>query len=287
MISADANPVMQLRPTPRAIPAHPLPALLLAIALLATGANASQAPQAHDEARCGNCHDGGRATAGTIEMAPTADRLTPRCLACHDKTMAATRTNHLFHGQPGHSCVNCHKFHDPTVLRAGNNEFSVTFDDSRTQTHCHACHQVGGQVRQIAEGAQFAASAVYHSDKYDLAMLSPSDGCLICHDSGTSSVTMPAHAAPIPRFNTHASHPYGIRFTPGQGRGAGRIRADIDPRLPLPDGKIECQTCHLIPSATKDLLVPFADPYAMCLGCHQVRYKEQEDLGPLALADGR
>ena len=45
-------------------------------------------------------------------------------------------------------------------------------------------------------------------------------------------------------------------------------------------------TCHAIPAGTKDLLVPFDDPYALCLGCHLVGAAPRPD-APLALAGTR
>ncbi len=47
------------------------------------------------------------------------------------------------------------------------------------------------------------------------------------------------------------------------------------PRLPLPAGRLECQTCHSLTAGTKDLLIPFADPYALCNGCHTERQPAQ------------
>lgn len=255
-------------------------ATLLAVALPAFAGN-------HDQARCGDCHGGGAfASADMPRSGLAAAAVTGRCQACHDGSRPAGDGGRAFHGRADRACIACHCFHDPSTLRAGDREFTVAMGDPGLQAHCAACHQPGTRLGPIDAGHRFAAEAVYHDDSRDLARMSISDACLVCHGTSGTALAMPEDGPEAIAINTHASHPFGIRFTPGQGTGDGKIRRDIDPRLPMPKGRIECVTCHSIAGGTKDLLVPFDDPYALCLGCHQVGDDARVD-GQLALVGDR
>ncbi len=276
---------MQLRRTQKY-----LAILLCAASLLAAVPGvvfAEAGPGAHDQVRCGDCHGGGAYRKAAVQAAgPVAAAVSRRCAGCHDGIAPIGDGGHAFHGQANRSCTECHSFHETDRLRAGDREFKVPLGDPGVQAHCQACHQPGTPLSLIDPGHRFAAESVYHDDSRDLARMSASDACLVCHDPAGAAVEMPRGAPAILQINTHASHPFGIRFSPGQGSGDRKIRHEIDPRLPLPNGKIECVTCHSIPGGAKDLMVPFEDPYAMCLGCHRVGDRRRSG-GTLALADGR
>lgn len=224
--------------------------------MLATWAGTvSAADHAHDQASCGACHGG---------ATPTAQG----CVSCHQPG-AETELARVFHARADADCLACHVFHEPTRFKAGEQTFTASLDDPATREHCRSCHAPGARLDRIDAAHREAAELVYHDDRIDLARLSPSEGCLLCHEDGGGAVEVATTRRP-PRFRAHASHPFGIRVTPGQGRGDGKIRDRLDHRLELPRGQIECQTCHSLPAATVDLLVPFATPEALCLGCHQL-----------------
>jgi predicted CXXCH cytochrome family protein len=54
-----------------------------------------------------------------------------------------------------------------------------------------------------------------------------------------------------------------------RGSQSKGLRWKLDPRIRLFDGRIECQTCHLLGAGTDDLLVEFERKYDLCLGCHE------------------
>jgi predicted CXXCH cytochrome family protein len=276
---------MQLGRTSRLSAFQLVSAALMALALPTFAGG--DVPIAHRSARCGDCHGGEAFASPEMPRAGlTAAAITQRCEACHDELRPQGDGARAFHDGSTRACIACHRFHDPSVLRAGDHEFAATIADARLQAHCRACHQPGVRLGRIDGAHRFAAEVVYHDDARDLAGMSPSDACLLCHGTSGHALAMPGDGPEIIAINTHASHPFGIRFTPGQGRGDGKIRREIDPRLSLPEGRIECVTCHAITSGTKDLLVPFDDPYALCLGCHQVGDETRVE-GPLALAGDR
>lgn len=248
--------------------------LIGSLLLLATWIGpAAAGDHAHDQARCGGCHVGAVANA-------------QRCLSCHQPSVA-TDLGRVFHVRSSTDCLACHVFHQPSRLKAGDRTFTVSLDDPATREHCRSCHAPGVRLEAIDPAHREAAALVYHDDRIDLAQLSPSEGCLLCHEDGGGASAVATTQRP-PRFRAHASHPFGIRVFPGQGRGDGKIRDQLDHRLSLPRGMIECQTCHSLPAATVDLLVPFATPEALCLGCHQLGDTPPTlPPSPLALADTR
>jgi hypothetical protein len=100
--------------------------------------------------------------------------------------------------------------------------------------------------------------------------------CLRCHDNSSSSTWKAATDGQL-SFNTHASHPYGIRVIPGKGNSSNWIAHEIDSRLPMFEGKMECQTCHLLTADNEDLMVPFETKYDLCRGCHK-HYGDEDGL---------
>ncbi len=115
------------------------------------------------------------------------------------------------------------------------------------------------------------AAVLYHGDSDNLVGKSPSQGCINCHDSDSSSAWKQATEELPLTFKTHASHPIGKRIIPGSGPLGNRIQRHLDTRIPLFDGRMECQSCHDLTAPTKDLLIAFAEPKQLCLGCHQLK----------------
>ena len=258
--------------------------VLAATAAATLAADGDEAVGVHAAIRCAGCHDRSNAFASADAPVATAatDTRAERCRDCHGNMSGPDRADDPFHARAGRSCLQCHSFHEPTALRIGDQVVAMNLSDATTRDHCRGCHRPGADLSRLDDGHRAAAAVVYHGGRFDLAALSPSDGCLLCHERGRSDVSLPADVPPAPRFHTGASHAYGIPVVPGQGSGPRRIRDPIDPRLTLPGGRMECLTCHQLTGGAHSLLVPFEDPYAMCLGCHQVR---QQD--PLTVAATR
>jgi predicted CXXCH cytochrome family protein len=220
-------------------------------------------PRAHTGLACTECHDfSGQATAG----AAPSDR---SCRSCHALQNAVrTGAGHAFHSDPSRGCLECHSFHEVRSIKIRDQRFSIEFDNAALQAICRSCHLAGMGTPKPENGHE-AAVDFFHSGDPALMNLSPSEACLICHDSDSFQEPPAFSACGAPRFRTRASHPFGVTVTPGQGEGAMPIRLDIDPRILLIDQRIECQTCHLAAGAGEDKLVELDGQLGLCLGCHQ------------------
>lgn len=229
--------------------------LLIALLLVAPGGVWAQEPAAHREAACSSCHGFQRRDAGLAAL---------DCLGCHQVDVALAPA---FHGR-GTDCLRCHSFHDTDLIRAGARQFVHALDDPTRAWHCASCHEAGTDLDALSDGHRLAAELLYHRDGEALAGLSPSEACLRCHGLERNDLLVEQSPTELPAFMEHASHAYGIVVEPGMRVGGRRLAAVLDPRLPLPAGRLECQTCHSLSAGTEDLLIPFDDRYALCNGCH-------------------
>ncbi|MFQ6008485.1 MAG: hypothetical protein ACE5K8_05970 [Candidatus Zixiibacteriota bacterium] len=121
------------------------------------------------------------------------------------------------------------------------------------------------------------AAKLYHSDFIYLSHLSPSEMCLICHSTDRATVvndtffaSMFSQEAYVPTVDPHGSHPIGQIVRPGSSELGDRMRMDIDSRLLLPGGRIECITCHSL-STTNDFRADgFVTQNELCRACHDI-----------------
>jgi predicted CXXCH cytochrome family protein len=238
---------------------------------------ALDASPGHETLACDSCH------MRTAESGKTLAVENNRCLRCHDTTSPSSSATNTFHASENESCTTCHSFHRTEELKAGDTIIAYKYGDQSIGRHCVSCHAEGKRAsdlnNQLSEGHR-AAARIYHENGPYIAGLTPSEGCLLCHSKhGADALALKVVNSP-PRFNEHASHPYGARVAPGMNSGGFRIRSSIDPRLALFEGRMECQTCHDVTDNTADLLVRFDQPTDMCLGCHQ---RTGSDLPALAV----
>ena len=241
--------------------------LLGAVVFAAAPGASNPQPTVHQGEACGPCHLSVSISSESFKAPANAE-----CLGCHQANQISKG---VFHASAQGRCVDCHNFHEPeniTVSPSGTPQKLIGTTDGG---HCQSCHDPRGTLSSLSS-AHKAAANLYHNEADQLAYISPSQACLRCHSdvSGSSWQTVPEDE--ILAFNTHASHPYSIRVIPGQGNSTNWIREEIDPRLPLFDGVMECQTCHLLTANNDDLMVPFATKYDLCNGCHQ-HYGDDEN----------
>lgn len=270
---------------------HPaLLGLLLATAWAAVAhAERPAADDPHAGIACSTCH-GARAVRAVA--ARGLDAPDPRSSTCRDCHRVAGRSGTRdaggarealgFHRDATADCTSCHSFHEPQRLQtaAGQLRIGSAGLTGTVPGHCAACHAQGSVLANLSP-AHREAAALYHRDAALLAEASPSQGCLNCHAAGTTSDWIDAASERL-TFNLHATHPLGVDVVPGSGQDERRLQASLDPRLRLFEGRIECQTCHSLTAATADLLVPFEQPYDLCLGCHQMDDSRQpHDRRPL------
>ncbi len=234
---------------------------VVCLVAVSAAAEGSPAVDAHESLACDSCH---MRTAG-FGSGPRIDE--SRCLRCHDTSPKAAPAAAAFHRSDA-GCATCHSFHRPSELRAVDATFEHDFGNPDLARHCNACHGTARGAAGLNE-AHRAAAKVYHGNADVLARLTPSEGCLLCHSKHDADPTALRMVSTTPRFNEHASHPYGAVVAPGRSTGGFRIRRDVDPRLPLYDGRMECATCHDITDDAPDLLVRYESPTDLCMGCHR------------------
>jgi hypothetical protein len=190
-----------------------------------------------------------------------------QCGNCHRTRTSGKETQLTFHVTSSKNCTECHLFHETDRITAGNTSFKFRFDKRSSQmTVCSSCHGLGENPAMISEGHKRAA-VLYHADYGQMAGLSPSQACMLCH-SENASTNEASEGLTIPQFREHDDHPMSVKVVSGEGEPGNRIRFAIDPRLQLFNGKIECQTCHSLTSQSQGRLRDFASFTELCNGCH-------------------
>jgi predicted CXXCH cytochrome family protein len=249
--------------------------LVLAAGAAAAGPATTAPANPHDGISCSMCHGRAaiRALAVTHDTGP--DPRSRACRECHRERQRPTGGAGAtlgFHGDPTADCAGCHSFHEPGLIKTavGDIRAGAARLAGALPGHCAACHAEGSSLGDLSP-AHRTAAGLYHRDAAQLAEASPSQGCLNCHAAGTDSPWLRETDGQMLTFNLHATHPLGVAVVAGSGSDERTLRTDLDPRLRLFDGRIECQTCHSLTAATADLLVPFEQPYDLCLGCHKLR----------------
>jgi predicted CXXCH cytochrome family protein len=245
----------------------------LTAACLAAGSEAAPAEDPHAGISCAKCHLGVTARAMSTAGTDDADPRSRACRACHRdvRGRGATAMALGFHSGERADCAGCHTFHQAGRLKSAVGEVRLEAGPGQSATsHCAGCHVEGARLAAMT-GAHRTAATLYHEGGVVLAGQTPSQGCLNCHSAGAATDWQKRTVEEPLAFSEHATHPIGIPVVAGSGQDERRIRGRIDPRLRLFDGRIECQTCHSLSASTADLLVEFATPRDLCLGCHDLR----------------
>lgn len=245
----------------------------LTVACLAGGPGGTSGDDPHAGISCARCHRGSANSAMFTSGADVADPRSHACRACHGNMNArsAAATAMGFHGSDRTDCAGCHSFHQTGQLKSTVGEVRLGSGFPQAVAgHCAGCHVKGAPLRAL-NGAHRTAAGLYHRDAAALVNQSPSEGCLNCHSDRSATEWQKQTREERLAFSEHATHPIGVAVVPGSGQDVRRIREDIDPRLRLFNGRIECQTCHVLTASTPDLLVDFTPAGDLCLGCHQLR----------------
>ncbi len=222
----------------------------------------------HKDITCTTCHTVVADLESTENAAPNFDL---RCRTCHSNMARVDKETGLtFHTRNLRPCAECHSFHKPEALLAGDRLFAMNYSNQSRLTGCYACHGESENTTALSPGHR-AAAKVFHSDYKLVSGLGPSELCLVCHseDASIPPDILPQGAL-VPRFSDHANHPVGVQVVMGSGSGENRIRPQIDTRLRLFSGRIECQTCHSLSTTNPGHLVAFKSKADLCLGCHQI-----------------
>lgn len=245
-----------------------------ALVQCAESALSARTPTRHESVSCSDCHS---LVAENENLSLLVDDSDLRCTECHDLSEFPTRLATAFHASGRRDCSGCHLFHTPRRLRVGDSSFQHAIGNAVVARHCESCHGEGRRSDGLGAG-HLGATDLFHGGKPDLASLSPSQGCLLCHSSEAEGFAM---ADDAPRIHPAASHIYGEPLQNSAGVGGYSIRVNLDSAIRLFDGRIECQTCHDITGGTRFLLVALDGEPVACLGCHR---RVQTDDPTIALA---
>ena len=267
--------------------------VLVALVALADAVPAAEyaQPVAHARAACNRCHGATQASFGTAVGAASGSGLGAmfddhattagsalagtaamdrQCRSCHGdgpRGRGALGTDHADHGR---RCTSCHQFHDANLVRTAAGSVDLAGLGEASAAHCQSCHAPGANLGDVSEGHR-AAARLYHAEGGALADVSPSAACLRCHDRDSTSPWRQAAAGAAPLFDGHRSHAVGVPVDLGAGDHMVSIRRELDPRIRLFDGDMECQTCHQLATRTRYALAPVDSPKALCLGCHEFK----------------
>lgn len=238
-----------------------LPALGLLLLQQPLPAWAGNEPDAHGTALCGDCHSGGIAPQHNAEL------IARQCSDCHDSQTLAVQSASGHH-QGANQCLDCHSFHDPSQIAVAKNAAIQVPLSAIDSAQCQGCHGAQSNLKLLS-AAHRKAAELYHDQAKQLQHANASETCLNCHSNLSASDWQAKTDGAVLAFNEHGSHPYGVNVVPGSGNSSNWIAWEIDQRLPLFDGRMECQTCHQLTAGTDDLLIPFETKYDLCKGCHR------------------
>jgi hypothetical protein len=171
-----------------------------------------------------------------------------------------------FHESPALRCQNCHSFHTPNAVQASSRTIKTGSKSDVYLGHCVSCHEKSMKTASLSSGHREAVS-FYHSNSQVLGMLSPSEGCMVCHANGRTSHFVRLEKGNQPRFSEMASHPYGIPYKRNEATDSPQTEA-FQPLLI--NGRIECQTCHRLTSQTADYLAGGGVSGDLCSSCHEM-----------------
>lgn len=237
----------------------------------------SKAPNASTwtDHRCGTCHSFDAMLSHPVDITPSMavpddlplidGRLT--CITCHDNSSAAAHRS----------------------ARSGGS--ALLRRDMEGESFCTACHDASGIDRRDMHGANLGRAHLAQADvaalwgqperpdsETDLPPSAASERCLGCHDGSVSSSV--SHDFGRGRRRgigssslTTGGHPIGMSYPVARrdpGGGSGYTPAEqLDRRLRLINGRVECLTCHSPFSPNKGLLVMPNTRSDLCLSCHE------------------
>jgi len=232
------------------------------ILILESNPNRNYVNEAHQGQDCAKCH---AILAYADDSALPLPDPSAGCQSCHAAGTAAAPSESIWHTSENQDCVRCHSFHESNMIFAAGDEFEFSRQSQVQKMACLTCHNPSTSLENVAQ-YHVEARHLFHSD-IPLNAATLSEVCLNCHGGeltpGAADLTTKAISV------THSvSHPIGVEPIPGEGDNTNRIRFQLDPKVALYDGRIECQTCHQLNRSQIAFSSPFEPAYDLCLGCH-------------------
>lgn len=217
------------------------------------------------------------------------------CLRCHKETSVSM--SHPIGGKPTFplprdmyldwkgemTCTTCHYMHKNAGGAHGDGNKKYLRRNSTGKDFCLECHQQGFLSRKGLTHALATGSA--HSpqfSEFDSGELlgSSSAECLSCHDGsiasdgGTMTLDDSNRSSGVwehQGYEGASSHPVGIDYKDAYRRNPMEItEISLLPRtILLPDGKVECISCHNLYTKNEGLLSVTNFGSRLCLTCHK------------------
>jgi predicted CXXCH cytochrome family protein len=181
---------------------------------------------------------------------------------------AAALIGTLYSSQPG----------QPWVFAAGTGHAGLD---------CVACHHVHAPEGVRAQW-QSPGEPIPHFPFYRSRIDTLDEGsklCLSCHDGAIApAVSMPQHALIVSEIGRSVgvtggrlrfpmgNHPVGVRYDAGSPRFAREPGLRDGVEIPLPDGRVQCVSCHDPHGTTghEHLLWVSNRRSGLCLSCHRM-----------------
>ncbi len=173
------------------------------------------------------------------------------------------------------TCTTCHYMHEHDDQPYHDNPRFLRRQSSG-QNFCRECHQQGFMDNRTM-GHSLAKSEAHYTpyagNEAGSSLDESSAACLTCHDGSLArdegTFSLSAGIWTHDSYSSRNSHPIGVRYR--DARGGRRAYRDIS-ALPdvvrLPDGKVECVSCHNPYSSNDKLLVIDNHGSRLCLTCH-------------------
>lgn len=212
------------------------------------------------------------------------------CLRCHDDIRLSM--SHPIGIKPSFSlpadlpldwkgeltCSTCHEMHPDEGDTLAANSFFLR-RHSRGRDFCLECHRQDF-LSNRSMGHSMASNAAHYTpgqstDSSGARLDESSASCLTCHDGSLA----PDEGIPDLEpgvwhhdgYSGSTSHPLGVDYRAAQMRKRRGFReiSQLPDVIKLPDGKVECVSCHNLYSHNQHLLAISNEGSRLCLTCHR------------------
>ena len=185
------------------------------------------------------------------------------------------------------TCRTCHTGGDERIHSNAltGEQTSGTWREALTDVRfCAQCHLGNGTEVSMAHGTGIGRAHLRWSDALDEqtwqyadsrtaplgSMTETQDACLSCHDGGMSG---DGSSLTFPGGMRSERHPIGVPYAPFADRRATSKLvpiSELDGRIRLFGGNVECGSCHSVYSPESSLLVMSNYGSGLCFACHDM-----------------
>lgn len=224
---------------------------------------------------CGGCHLAGKEVKPeqASQLLASQEAL---CGKCHPNAVRVSHPSGFVPARslpPGYppdwkgdlTCSTCHLVHA--------SEHGLLRGDKRGRQMCLSCHDAAFFEKMKDRGASIEQSGHLHPgialtniqlDPYSLQ-------CMGCHGGQTDAIGVSIGRDGILRHASgEANHPIGKRYRESAKSGGFHAESRLSKKIPLPDGKISCVSCHQAYRKDHGKLVMSNKGSALCFQCHDI-----------------